>query len=123
MRRTRTDPTRQPTRVIVDLQAFQASPDIVCAPVIVNQTAPVTARFADPRKAFERGALPRIARLEFGRRFGNNRAAFRLAPQGRFAPRAARAALGPGGHRVHHNIALATAGRWCSVLGGVRGGV
>jgi peptidyl-prolyl cis-trans isomerase C len=109
--RARTGPARQQTRIIVDLQAFPASLDIVRASVIVNQTTSFARRFTRPPKAFGGGALPRMARLEFARRFGNNRAAFRLAPQGRFAPRAARAhPVHPKGQMMKFLSTLATSG-------------
>jgi hypothetical protein len=62
------------------LQAFPANLDIVRAPVIVNQTTSFARRFTRLPKPFGGGALPRMARLEFARRFGNNRAASRPAP-------------------------------------------
>jgi peptidyl-prolyl cis-trans isomerase C len=54
--------------------------------------------------------LPRIARLEFGRRFGNNRAAFRTALAISFAPRAVRAnRVHPKGQVMKFLTSLATA--------------
>ena len=113
----RTGPARQQTRMIADLQAFPASLDIVRALVIVNQTARFTATFTRPRTDLARGALPRIARLEFDRGFGNNRASAGSIPTIRFASRTAPAHLAhQKGQMMKFLTTFAASGLVCATL-------